>query len=303
MNPEFVFSSDFWNWWIITLTLANILACWWLISWSSKKRPGEAASGAVTGHKWDGNLEEYNNPLPRWWLWLFYLTLVFALVYLALYPGLGKIPGILGWTPQKQYEREIASANATYGPLFAKFAQTPIPSLSKDPQAVKVGQRLFVNYCAGCHGSDAQGNPGFPNLTDNDWLYGGSAEAIETTILDGRSGVMPPWGAALGAKGVDQVSAYVRELSGQEADGAQAAAGKTLFASYCAACHGANGSGNQALGAPNLSDRIWLYGGSPSTLRETITKGRSGHMPAHRDFLGKDKVHVLAAYIYSLSGR
>lgn len=303
MNNDVIFSSDFWSWWIIGLTLANILGCWWLITWSSKKRPGEAAVGDVTGHKWDENLEEYNNPLPRWWLWLFYITMVFGLGYLVLYPGLGKIPGVLGWTEQQQYEQEMAAANETYGPLFAKYASIPVAELSKDPGAVKIGQRLFVNYCASCHGSDAGGGPGFPNLSDNDWLYGGSAEAIETSILDGRSGAMPAWAAVLQDQGVDEVVAYVQQLAGRDVDATKAAAGQTHFATYCAACHGADGTGNQALGAPNLTDDVWLYGGSAGAIRYTIVNGRNGRMPAHRDFLGEDKVHLLAAYIYGLSNQ
>jgi cytochrome c oxidase cbb3-type subunit 3 len=257
--------------------------------------------GDVTGHKWDENLEEYNNPLPRWWLWLFYITLVFGIGYLVLYPGLGKIPGVLGWTQQGQYEKEMAAAEETYGPLFAKYASTPIPDLSRDPAAVKIGQRLFVNYCASCHGSDAGGGPGFPNLSDNDWLYGGSADAIKASILDGRSGAMPAWEAVLQDKGVDEVAAYVQQLSGRDVDAAKAAAGQKHFATYCAACHGADGTGNQALGAPNLTDDVWLYGGSPGAIRYSIANGRNGRMPAHRDFLGEDKSHLLAAYIYSLS--
>jgi cytochrome c oxidase cbb3-type subunit 3 len=303
MNSDFVFSSDFWNWWIIGLTLANIFGCWWLISWSSKKRPGEAAVGDVTGHKWDENLEEYNNPLPRWWLWLFYITLVFALGYLTLYPGLGKVRGVLGWTQQNQYQEEMAAAEKTYGPLFAKYAATPIPQLINDPSAVKVGQRLFVNYCASCHGSDAGGGPGFPNLSDQDWLYGGDPATIQASILDGRNGAMPAWQAVLNDKGVDEVANYVLQLGGRDADATKAEAGKQLFATYCAACHGADGKGNQALGAPNLTDDIWLYGGSPGVIRQTIANGRNGRMPAHRDFLGEDKVHLLAAYIYSLSNK
>jgi cytochrome c oxidase cbb3-type subunit 3 len=301
MNNEFVFSSDFWNWWIIGLTLANIFACWWLVRWSSKKQPGEAAVGDVTGHKWDETLEEYNNPLPRWWLWLFYITIAFALGYLTLYPGLGKFRGVLDWTQQKQYAEEMAQADETYGPLFAKYAATPIPDLIKDPAAVRIGQRLFVNYCASCHGSDAGGGPGYPNLSDNDWLYGGAPEAIELSILDGRTAAMPAWGAILQDKGVDEVTAYVMQLSGRDADAAKAKAGKTLFETNCAACHGMDGKGNTALGAPNLTDDIWLYGGSAGAIRYTIANGRQGRMPAHREFLGEDKVHLLAAYIYSLS--
>ncbi len=301
MNPEVIFSSAFWNWWIIALTLANILGCWWLISWSAKKVPGEAAVGEVTGHRWDGDLQEYNNPLPRWWLWLFYITLVFSLGYLALYPGLGKLPGLLGWTPQKQYQEEIAAAEAAYQPLFARYAQVPLEALSKDPQAVKIGQRLFVNYCAGCHGSDARGNPGFPDLSDHDWLYGGDPRTIETSILDGRNAAMPAWQEVVGDAGVDQLTAYVRRLAGLEANANLAADGEALFATYCAGCHGSDAGGNQTLGAPNLHDRVWLYGGSAASVRESIAGGRNGHMPAHREFLGTEKVHLLAAFIYSLS--
>jgi cytochrome c oxidase cbb3-type subunit III len=228
---------------------------------------------------------------------------VFALGYLVLYPGLGSIRGLLGWTQEKQYEEQMATADQTYGPLFAKYAATPIPELSHDPAAVRIGQRLFVNYCASCHGSDAGGGPGFPNLTDNDWLYGGDASSIEASILDGRSGAMPAWGAVLKDKGVDEVTNYVLQLSGRSADTAKAAAGKELFATYCVACHGADGKGNQALGAPNLTDDTWLYGGSPGVIRYTIANGRNGRMPAHRDFLGEDKVHLLATYIYSLSNK
>jgi cytochrome c oxidase cbb3-type subunit 3 len=299
---EFAVSSNFWNLWIVVLTLANVFACWWLIAWSSKKRPGEAATGDVTGHTWDQDLAEYNNPLPRWWLWLFHITLVFALVYFVLYPALGTWwKGALGWTQQNQYEREMATAEEKYGPLFAQFASQPIAALAANEDALKIGQRLFVNYCASCHGSDAGGGPGFPNLRDGDWLYGSDPAAIETSILDGRSGVMPAWGAVLQDQGVDEVTAYVMTLSGRDADATKAAAGQKHFATYCAACHGADGTGNTALGAPNLTDDTWLYGGSAGVIRQTITAGRNGRMPAHRDFLGEDKVHLLATYVYSLS--
>ncbi len=298
---DFAFSSQFWSGWIIVLTLGNILACWWLIRWTAKKRAGEAAEGDTTGHTWDETLAEYNNPLPRWWLWLFYLTMVFGLVYLVLYPGLGSFRGVLGWTHQNAYAKEMQAADAKYGPLFAKYAAKPIPQLTQDPAALRIGQRLFVNYCASCHGSDAGGGPGFPNLRDNDWLYGGTPEAITKTILDGRSGAMPAWGPVLGEQGVNEVAAYVLSLSGRQADPKLVEAGRKHFATYCAACHGADGKGNPAMGAPNLTDNVWLYGGSPGVIRQTITKGRNGRMPAHRDFLGEDKVHLLAAYIYSLS--
>jgi cytochrome c oxidase cbb3-type subunit 3 len=302
MNAEYIFSNNlFWNIWIIGLTLANVLGCWWLISWATKKRKGEAASGEVTGHTWDENLAEYNNPLPRWWLWLFHITLVFALVYLVLYPGLGSYRGVLKWTHQDAYAKEMQAADEHYGPLFAQYAAKPVTELAADAEAIKIGQRLFVNYCASCHGSDAGGGPGFPNLRDSDWLYGGAPETIKASILDGRNGAMPSWEAVLKEKGVEEVAAYVQSLSGRDVDETLAAAGKTHFDTYCVACHGADGGGNQALGAPALNDSVWLYGGSPGAIKASIAKGRNGQMPAHRNFLGEDKVHLLATYVYSLS--
>ena len=298
---DFSFTSNFWSLWIIVLTVGNILACWWLIRWTSKPRPGESATGDTTGHTWDEGLAEYNNPLPRWWLWMFYITMIFGAVYLFLYPGLGTYKGYLNWTHQSEYAKDMEAADQKFGPLFAKFASTPIPQLADDPDALKIGQRLFVNYCASCHGSDAGGGPGFPSLSDNDWLWGGDPAAITTSILDGRTGVMPAWNAVLSDKGVDEVTAYVMTLSGREADASLASAGQTHFATYCAACHGPEGMGNPALGAPNLTDNIWLYSGSPGAIRQTIAEGRNGRMPAHRDFLGEDKTHLLATYIYSLS--
>ena len=300
---DFTFTSNFWNLWIIVLTLANIFACWWLIRWSSKPRPGESNVGDVTGHKWDENLEEFNNPLPKWWLWLFYITLVFSLVYLVLYPGLGSFRGVLNWTQQDAYAKEIQRSDEKYGPLFAKYAATPVTDLISDAGAIKVGQRLFVNYCASCHGSDAGGTTGFPNLRDNVWLYGGNPEAIKLSILEGRSGAMPAWGAVLNDKGVEETAAYVMQLNGREADATLATAGQTHFATYCAACHGAEGKGNPALGAPDLTNNNWLYGGSPGVIRQSIAAGRNGRMPAHRDFLGEDKAHLLTTYIYSLSNK
>ena len=301
LAQDFAFTSEFWSGWIIVLTLGNIFACWWLIRWTAKRRAGEAAEGDTTGHTWDETLAEYNNPLPRWWLWMFYFTMLFGLGYLVLYPGLGSYRGLLNWTHQNAYAKEMEAADARYGPLFAQYAAKPIPQLVLDPKALRIGERLFVTYCASCHGSDAGGAPGFPNLRDTNWLYGGSPEAITTTILDGRSGVMPSWKAVLGDQGVKEVAAYVVSLSGRDADAALVNAGKQHFATYCAACHGADGKGNQALGAPNLTDNTWLYGGSAGVIRKTISDGRNGHMPAHRNFLGEDKVHLLATYIYNLS--
>jgi cytochrome c oxidase cbb3-type subunit 3 len=294
--------SDFWSGWIIILTLGNIFFCYWLIRWTAKPRPGESAVGETTGHQWDG-LEEYNNPMPRWWLWMFYITIVFGLAYLTLYPGLGKFGGMLGWTEVTQYEAEVDKADAEFAPIFKQYASTPVTELANNPEAVSVGRRLFLNYCAVCHGSSAKGAPGFPNLSDKDWLYGGTPEAIKTSILNGRGGNMPPMGAAVGGEeGIDQVAAYVMSLSGREVDPAKAEAGKAKFVA-CAACHGMDGTGNQMLGAPNLTDNTWLYGGSPKAIQETIRNGRRGMMPAHKDFLGEDKSHLLATYVYSLSNQ
>lgn len=289
------------SWYITVLTLGNIFACYWLIRWASQRRPNEAKEGDVTGHRWDGDLEEYNNPLPRWWLWLFYITIVFGLGYLALFPGLGAFKGMLGWSELSQYRHEMQRADQTYGPLYANFARQDIAQLAVDPDVQRVGRRLFLNYCASCHGTDAAGRPGFPNLTDKDWLWGGDPDSIKTTIANGRTGVMPAWEGVLGTQGVEEVAAYVLSLSGREADPALVAAGKGRFAATCIACHGAEGKGNVAMGAPNLTDRVWLYGGSLASIKETIAKGRNGMMPAHGEFLGDDKVHLLAAYVYGLS--
>lgn len=294
--------SGNWSLYIIVLTVVNVLGCFWIIRWTSKKKTGEATQGDTTGHTWDDDLQEFNNPLPRWWLWLFYLTIVFAGIYLALYPGLGKFAGQWGWSQTSQYETEMASADKRYGPLFAAYAKQPIEQLAKDEKAMQSGQRLFLNYCATCHGSDAGGAVGFPNLSDKDWLYGGSGDQIKTSILDGRNGVMPPLGAGLTPEKLDAITAYVVQLSGREADPKLVEAGKSLYTELtCIACHGADGKGNSLAGFPNLTDNTWLYGGSPGTIKETIKNGRSGKMPAHREFLGEEKAHLLAAYVYSLS--
>lgn len=233
---------------------------------------------------------------------MFYITIVFAIGYLILYPGMGSFKGVLGWTEVGEYEQEVADADAEFGPVFAQFEQTPIPELATNAAAMNAGERLFVNYCAVCHGSDARGAIGFPNLRDSDWLYGGEPENIEASIMNGRNAAMPAWEGPLGGEeGVNQVATYVMSLSGRDVDSALATAGKEKFDMFCAGCHMADGKGNHALGAPNLTDNIWLYGGSPRTIKETIAKGRNGKMPAHNEFLGKAKSHILAAYVYSLS--
>lgn len=293
--------SSGWSWYIVVLTVVNIVACLWLIRWTTRKRPGESTQGDVTGHAWDDDLQEYNNPLPRWWLGLFYLTIVFAAVYLIIYPGLGNYQGTSKVTQQSEYNDEVAAAARQYGPIFAAYAKQDIPALAKDAKAMESGQRLFLNYCATCHGSDGGGFPGFPSLKDKDWLYGGAPDVIKASILDGRSATMPAMGGAMTAEQLDQVTAYVTSLSGRASDATLVQAGKGLYTQMaCFACHGTDGTGKDLPG-PNLTDNIWLYGGSPGTIKETIKQGRNGKMPAHREFLGEEKAHLLAAYVYSLS--
>jgi len=295
--------SDFWSGWVIVIALANILGCVWLIWWASRPKKGEAAKGDVTGHTWDDDLQELNNPMPRWWLWLFYITIVFGLAYIIIYPGFGSYQGTAGWTQTNQYEAEMKTASDEYGPIFAGYAKQNADQLVNNKSAMDSGRRLFLTYCSTCHGSDARGSQGYPNLADKDWLYGGNPDQIKSSIMDGRLqgvGLMPGF-AHLGKDGIDAVTAYVMSLSGRKADSAKVAAGKTTFDSQCVACHGADAKGNIHIGAPNLTDNIWLYGSTKGHIKLSIEKGRDGVMPAHREFLGEDKVHLLSAYIYSLS--
>jgi cytochrome c oxidase cbb3-type subunit 3 len=296
------FTDGFWNMLIFVGTVGSIIVLFLFTrNYSADRPPGEGVQSM--GHKWDGDLEELNNPLPRWWLNLFYITMVWAVVYLLLYPGVGSHPMLLGWSQVKQYDEEMAAAELRYGPIFEQFMNEDIAVVARSPEALKSGRRLFVNYCASCHGSDAGGNPGFPNLRNNDWLYGGTPEAIKTSIMNGRNGVMPPWGAVVGDEGVKNVAQYVLSLNGREFDEAAAKIGEKTFNTLCVACHQAGGIGNQALGAPNLTNDTWLYGGSPRTIEASIANGRQGQMPAHADFLGEAKSHLLAAYVYSLTNK
>jgi cytochrome c oxidase cbb3-type subunit III len=295
------FLSGFWSWYIAVLTLLGIVACLALLRAMSTKRKAAVAKPELHGHVWDEDLAEYNNPLPRWWMWLFYLTIVFSLGYLVLYPGLGSFAGYFDWTSRDQHQGETQQAETQYGPTFNKYLQQDLAVVADDPEARAIGQRLFLTYCAQCHGSDARGGFGFPNLADRDWLYGGDPETIKASIMEGRGGVMPPMGAAVGGdEGARNVMHYIFSLGGRTHNSLKAAFGKEKFGA-CAACHGPEGKGNKALGAPNLTDNIWLYGGSEETIVQTITMGRKGLMPAHNDFLGEAKVHLLAAYVYSLS--
>lgn len=295
------FVSEFWAVYIALLTLVSIIACG-LFLWSQSKARVAIKTGTdTTGHVWDETLTEYNNPLPRWWMWLFYITIVFSLGYLVLFPGLGSYTGTSRWSSGGQYDAEMKQADARYGPVFAKYADLPVEQVAADAQARAIGERLFLNHCAQCHGSDGRGARGFPNLADSDWQYGGTPDAIRVSILEGRNAAMPGLAAVLGTDAdVRNVAEYVLSLSASPHDAVRAAQGKEKFA-VCAACHGDEGKGNPLLGAPSLADRVWLYGGSVESIVETITKGRNGVMPAHRDTLGETKVHLLTAYVWSLS--
>ena len=292
------FSSGFWDLYIALLSVISIVACALFLKSQSVRKP---TTLETTGHQWDGDLAEYNNPLPRWWSWLFYITIVFSLAYLVLYPGLGSWRGTLGWSQVGQLEEEQAAAERQFGPLYRKFAAMEVEALAKNPEALAVGQKLFLNNCAQCHASDGAGSRGFPNLTDRDWLWGGDAKTIRTTISDGRTGVMPPFGAALGPEGVKNVAHYVRSLSGLTTDPLRVAFGRELYQQNCIACHGADGKGNPALGAPNLADKSWLHGSAEATVIETISGGRTNQMPAHKALLDEARIHLLTAYVFGLS--
>lgn len=300
------FTHGFWPLYISALTLVSIIGTWvFLRSQTTRKlAPGEKPE--LIEHTWDGDLQDLNNPLPRWWLGLFYGTLVFALAYLMLWPGLGNFAGVLGWTSTGEYEAEVKAAEAKFQPLYAGFMKQDIATVAANPDARAIGKNLFLTYCSQCHGSDAAGARGFPNLTDGDWLYGGDPDTIKATITDGRTAVMPALGEALGPQGMQEVANYVLSLSGRKHDAALAAAAQTKFAENCAACHMPDGTGMQAMGAPNLTDKVWLYGGSEATIIESIAKGRNGVMPAMAQTLGttsnkEAKLHLLAAYVYGLS--
>ena len=293
------FSEGFWDLTIIVVTLGSIGLLFYFVY--AMSQGSKEITEETTDHVWDEDLRELNNPLPAWWKYMFYISMVFSLIYLLLYPGLGSNTMLLGWSSVGEYEQEMAKAEARYGPLFAQFEREPIEKLAGNPEALHMGERLYASYCTQCHGSDAGGVPGYPNLRDNNWIWGGTPQRIEESILKGRTAVMPAWQPVLGDAGVAQVTAYVLSLSGREVDAQAAAAGQELYAKNCVACHQQDGKGNPDLGAANLTDKTWLYGGSPKAVEATISKGRTGIMPAHQDFLGKAKVHLLAAYIYSLS--
>lgn len=318
--------TTFWSLWIIVITVGTLVGCAILLTWCAKDKMG-VEEGEDMYHEYDG-IRELNNPLPKWWTYLFVSTFVFAAVYLTLFPGLGSFKGVLNWQSSdqtvrtleeskeaiaraqenkqlNQYAKELDDADAYFGEAFRALAHNadglrPIPEIAQDPEAIKVGQRLFLQNCSQCHGSDARGQKGFPNLTDDAWLYGGEPAAIVTTIMQGRIGQMPAWKDALGEQGVQEVVSYTLSLSGRKVNAREAEAGKARFV-VCAACHGTDGKGNPAVGAPDLTDQDWLFGDSRAAVTETVMNGRSGVMPAWKDILGEDKVQLVAAYVWSLS--
>jgi cytochrome c oxidase cbb3-type subunit 3 len=294
--------TSFWHWYVIVITVCTIIACFWLLQWTKGVSNRDEKSGTgTTGHVWDEDLVELNNPLPRWWLQLFYGTIAFAFIYLILFGGLGNIGGVLGWSQEGQYEAEMKAATDAQEAIFARYRQMDNETLIADAEANATGQRLFANSCAMCHGSDARGARSFPNLTDDDWLYGGDFDTVMLSIAKGRAGAMPVMVGGLDDSAISDLVVYVQSMSGQKADVEMAAKGKRSFDMLCAACHGSDGSGNQALGAPRLNDNIWLYGGEPGVIRQTITEGRNGNMPAHEDLLSEDRRRLIAAYVLSLS--
>jgi len=301
------FYSAFWDWYIAVITIVSVVGCavflWYQGRQTVKARVDAKGNIETTGHVWDGDLAEYHNPMPRWWVWLFYLTVLFSIVYLILYPGLGtQWQGVLKWTQTGQYRAEVKAAEARFGPIFAAYAQQPIEQVAADARARQMGERIFLNNCAQCHGSDARGSRGFPNLADGDWMYGSEPQALVTTVTEGRNGVMPPMGAAVGGRAdIEDVANYVLSLSGSAHDSVKAIRGKFKFDAVCAACHGADGKGNPALGAPNLTDKVWLYGGSVATISDTIVSGRNNVMPSFKQILTEPEIHLVAAYIWSLS--
>jgi cytochrome c oxidase cbb3-type subunit III len=296
------FDANFWSIYVAAATLVGILACLALL-WITARKKVVSTDDNTTGHVWDEDLRESNNPMPRWWMWLFVLTVVFSLLYLVAYPGLGSYPGELAWSTRGEHAAEMAQAEKQLAPLYAQFTAKKVEELAGDGTAMAVGERLFMNNCAQCHGSDARGSKGFPNLADHDWLHGGAPAKIIETITQGRKGQMPPMAAAVGTPDdVKNVANYVLSLSNSPHDSVRAQLGKSKF-SACAACHGMDGKGNPALGAPNLSDDTWLHGWGEPAIVAIINQGKLSEMPAQSGKLTEAQIHVLAAYVWGLSNK
>lgn len=297
--------SAAWSWFVIALIVITIAGCVWLLWWTARRRPGDPAP-TDTSHVWDGDLTEYNKPLPKWWINLFYITIVIGVAYLLWYPGLGAFSGFGNWSSQAEHDRQLAENRARLEETFSAYAGQPIPALARDPEALRLGGSIFANTCATCHGSSAQGARGYPDLTDGIWNWGGEPDRILASILDGREGVMPPWETVLvgmgGEQAMTEIIAYTRSLSVPASPNDYfAVRGKRLYDGLCAACHAPDGTGNQDLGAPDLTTGVWTYGGSTRDLYVSIAQGRHGIMPAHRDLLGETRSRLVAAYVWSLS--
>lgn len=295
--------STFWSVWVIAITAITIIGVTWILFATRKivvkEKPKEGEAPKV-GHVYDG-IEEYDNPLPGWWFNLFLGTVIFSIIYLVLYPGMGNFPGVLGWTSEGQWQKQEKRAEQRFESVYADLADQSIEELALNPKAFKIGRRLFGNNCAACHGSDGGGSYGFPNLTDNDWLYGGTPEAIEASITHGRRGAMPGWSTVIGEDGVNQVTEYLFKIAETDHDASLAGIGEQVYSTYCATCHGVDATGNETLGAPNLRDDVWLYGRSPELIKTTIRSGRQGNMPAQAEQLHESKIRLLSAYVYGLS--
>lgn len=296
--------TSFWDIWVSVIVLGTVIGSMWLLIVVRKSEPFKTETDQSVGHSFDG-IEELDNPMPRWWVIMFVATAIWGFGYSVLYPTLGSYEGLLGWTSKGQWEAEVAKAEEQYGAIFENYAKVPVAELAQDAEAMKVGQRLFANNCAVCHGSTGRGALGFPNLTDDDWLYGGSAEKIKETLLLGRVGAMPAKGLnpAMTKSDVQDLTQYLLNFSGRSEDAAAVERGAAMFQTACAACHGADAKGMQAVGAPNLTDNVWLYGSTASKITQTILHGRAGVMPAQKEALGEEKVHLLAAYVMSLSAK
>ena len=294
------FTSSYWSLSITTISLLGILACLVLL-WVTARKKSVGHADNTTGHIWDEDLREMNNPLPLWWVGLFVITVIFGFIYLWLYPGLGNYKGSKSWSSQAEYAAEMADAEKALAPLYAAFDASPVEQLVRDTKAMAIGERLFMNNCAQCHGSDARGSKGFPNLTDGDWLYGGESAAIKTSITNGRQGIMPTMAQAVGgSKEISEVAHYVLSLSGSPHDSFKTAAGKPAF-TVCSSCHGIDGKGNQALGAPNLTDKTWLHGWGEQAIVNMVNHGKVNAMPAQKDRLSNSQIHVLSGYVWSIS--
>lgn len=293
--------STGWSLFVIIVTFGMLIGFTWLVLNTRRIQDPDGAN-KLNDHEFDG-ITEYDAPMPEWFTWMFLASIAFAVIYLALYPGLGNFPGLLGWSSSQALKQDQRRAEARHAPLFQRYLRTPVEELAEDPQAVRMGQRLFGNYCAQCHGSAAQGAPGFPNLTDGHWSWGGEPAQIRSTLVNGRQAAMPAWGPVLGEDGIAEATEYVLALAGRDHDAEAAERGAEHYQQLCVACHGPEGRGNTALGAGDLTAGVYLYGGSRETIATTLRQGRNGVMPAQRDILDEARIHILTAYVYGLPRR